>query len=677
MKQAVQLVMFGILFVVALTHVPLSCSAQEQTPESARNRLQYTVSFPEAASHYVNVRLVIPSALQRVAAAPSEQADRASTLQVMMPTWTPGSYLIREYARNIDRISASSTGGQTLMMEKITKNRWLIQLPPGPSVDRQDVVVEYQLYCHEMSVRTNWVDQDQAILNGAATFLTLTDSREMAHQVRFELPDRWATVVTALPEVAGQPHTFLAASLDELIDSPMLCGSPVVSEFSAGGIPHVIAHGGDASLWDSQKVVSDVRRIVEAQQAFWGVIPYPRYKFLNVIGEVGGGLEHDNSTLVMTSRWNFRDPEKYEDWLSLISHEFFHTWNVRRLRPVGLTQYDYEVENNTRSLWVCEGITSYYEDLFLVRAQLIDRKAYLKRISKVIEKLQTSPGRNVQSLAESSFDTWIKFYRPDENSSNSRVSYYVKGCVVALLLDAKIREVTNDQRSLDDVMRKLYTEFAGQRGFTDQDLLNTVNQVAGVDMSAWLNEHVQTTTELNYEPALKWLGLQFESAKSDANPTDDQSTDTKSTDTKSTDTKSTDTKENVAKPKPAWLGITTKAAGNIVTIGGVIHGSPAQAAGLNVGDELLAFDDYRVSDGNWQKQLNQLAVNKGVEILVARRGRLHRFDVMPVEEPKQKWILQFATNPSEDIQRRQTAWLGEQIEQPAAADSDNAKDVSP
>jgi predicted metalloprotease with PDZ domain len=600
--------------------------------------IEYDVSFPERESHYIEVRLRI-------------QAAGSDSIDLMMPTWTPGSYLIREYARQVDRISAITADQSPATVVKSNKNRWQVKSGVG-----KDILVTYRLYCHEMSVRSNWVDRDMAILSGAATFLTIADQESRIHQVRFHLPESWTRTVTSMKAVDGSPHTYRAENFDELVDSPILCGDPVVQDFTLGGADHVLASLGDSSLWDTAKAAADVQKVVAQQQAFWGSVPYSRYCFLNVISESGGGLEHDNSTLVMTSRWNFRDKEKYEDWLSLISHEFFHTWNVRRLRPAELTRYQYETETNTRSLWIAEGITSYYEDLMLIRAGLIDQPAYLKRLSKNIEKLQTNPGRNVQSLAESSFDTWTKFYRPDENSLNTRTSYYVKGCVVAFLLDAKIRELTNDARSLDDVMRLLYQRHAGAKGYSNADFTLISSEVAGSDLTAWLAQAVESTEELNYEQALNWFGLQFP-MKSGATPAEATTENPADKDARSTDTKAGD---STPQPQKAaiWLGIQVPESGSSLTVTGVASGSPAMAAGVNIDDELLAFDGYRVNSRTWKEQLRQLGVGKQVQLLISRRGRIQTLEITLAADPSLNWLLKPAATPADAQKLRIAKWLG-------------------
>ncbi len=632
--------------------------------ESPTAALSYSIAFNEADSHYANVELTIP-------------AQEQASIELMMPTWTPGSYLIREYARHVDGISAQDASDKPLVIEKTKKNRWRVDVTPG-----SDTRIDYRLYCREMSVRTNWIDHDMAILNGGATFLTLADNVERPHRVRFELPQHWNRSVTSLTPIEGLEHTYLAKNLDELIDAPTICGNPIIQDFMAGGVPHAVANLGDFELWDTEKAAQDVQKIVEQQQKLWGQVPYERYKVLNVIAESGGGLEHDNSTLVMTSRWNYRDPEKYQDWLSLISHEFFHTWNVRRLRPANLARYDYEQENLTRSLWIAEGITSYYEDVMLVRAGLIDRPSYLKRLSKQIQGLQTTPGRLVQSLSDSSFDAWIKYYRPDENSNNSRVSYYIKGCVVAFLLDARIREATNDAKSLDDVMRMLYSEHSNAAGFTDEDFRRVASSVAGVDLSEWFESHINSAVEVDFEPALKWFGLQFAGNKVADVPAGNEptpaapnpagpapataSSTTTSEASKATTPVETKTPPNQRLPK-AWLGLKASETAGQVQVTGVTPGSPAQAAGLNVGDELIAFNQYRVSGGQWQTQLNQLGIGREIQVTIARRGEVRTLTATAIVEPEVNWNLkrmELKVEAAEPFESRLNSWLGKLPESP-------------
>jgi predicted metalloprotease with PDZ domain len=304
--------------------------------------------------------------------------------------------------------------------------------------------VQYRVYGREMSVRTNWVESSFAMLNGAPTFITLVEPSPVArpHELVVDLPPDWRGVATALDPLPGVERGFVAADFDTLVDSPILAGSPAVHAFDVDGIPHALVNIGDDRLWDGARAAADVEKIVRATRDLWGRLPYPRYLFLNVIAEAGGGLEHRDSTLIMSSRWTMRTPRRYQGWLGLVAHEFFHAWNVKRLRPAALGPFDYEREVYTTDLWIAEGLTSYYDDLLVLRAGLSTRDEYLAALSNQIQALQTTPGRLVQPVAGASYDAWIRHYRPDENSPNVAVSYYTKGAVVGFLLDMRVREAT-------------------------------------------------------------------------------------------------------------------------------------------------------------------------------------------------------------------------------------------
>lgn len=578
--------------------------------------LRYKLKFPQASSHYAHVELTI-----------SDVTD--SKIEVMMPVWTPGSYLVREYARHIDNLSAKSGSGQTLVIDKTNKNRWTIETGGANSV-----TVSYRLYCREMSVRTNWVEEDFAILNGAPTFLTLVGGRSRSHVVSVELAPRWKQLVTPLPLMDSQRHTFVAADFDELVDSPLLLGNPQTASFEVGGKPHMLVNQGGAKYWDVDKAAKDVEKIVAAHQKMWDNVPYPRYVFFNLITESGGGLEHDNSTLLMTSRWRYRVEKDYKRWLTLVSHEFFHTWNVRRLRPRGLRRYDYEAENYTDSLWIAEGITSYYESLALIRCGLFKRDDYLDGLSSDIDGVEKSPGKNVQSLSESSRDAWIKFYRPDENSRNTRVSYYGKGAVAAFLLDAEIRAATKNSKSLDDVMRLMYQRFA-KDGYLPEDFRSVVAEVAGKELTDWFKIHIDTASPMQYENALAWYGLTFGDEK------------------KSEDD---DSKKSDDKGKP-WTGFSTSDKGGKLMITRVQSGSPAAMAGLNVDDEVIAVDGFRVTASNLRDRLKQFKVGESVSILMSRRQEIVTRELTFQPEPR-TLKLKVVKKPTVEQKENLRVWLG-------------------
>ena len=572
--------------------------------------ISYTVRFPAPATHYAEVEAVVP-------------ADGREAIELMMAAWTPGSYLIREYARQVEAVRAAGSDGETLAVVKSNKNRWRIETA---GADR--VAVTYRVYCREMSVRTNWVEADFAMLNGASTFLTLADAVPRRHDVRIELPAGWSESVTALPPAPdGRPHSYRAADFDTLVDSPIVAGNPATYAFAVEGTPHALVNLGEGGVWDGPTAAADIERIVREQHRTWGFFPYEHYLFLNLLVEAGGGLEHKDSTLLMTSRWTTRDRRRYLRWLGTASHELFHAWNVKQLRPATLGPFDYEREAFTPSLWMVEGLTSYYGPLLVHRAGISTREEFLEALSGQIETLQTTPGRLVQSVAEASYDAWIKFYRPNENSRNTTISYYTKGAVIGFLLDAQVREATDGRRSLDDVMKTAYARYSGDRGFRPGEFEAVASEVAGVDLRNWFDRAIRSTDELDYEPALDWYGLEF---ASDARP---------------------------AEHATAWLGLDTRADRGRLLVTGVRRGTPGYQAGFNVGDEVLAIDDYRVQPEAWERRLDLYRAGDEVVVLVARRERLIRLDARFGERPLEGWRLRPVESPSLVQAENLETWL--------------------
>lgn len=428
----------------------------------APSPIRYVVRFPDPKTHYVEVEASFPT-------------EGKAEVVAMMAVWTPGSYLVREFARNVEGLSAKTPEGKPLAVEKVRKNRWKIRAEGA-----ETVVLNYRVYCREMSVRTNWVDASFALLNGAPTFLTLADSPPRPHDVRLELPAGWLKSLTGLPAAPdGAPHHYLAADYDALVDGPIVAGNPTVYEFTVDGKRHFLVNEGEGGVWDGPRSARDVEAIVREHRKLWGSLPYEHYHFFNLLVEAGGGLEHKDSTVLMSSRWATRTSKAYRSWLDLVSHEFFHVWNVKRLRPVELGPFDYENEVHTKSLWIAEGLTEYYGRLLVRRAGLSTREQYLGQepsgkpggdeAPTEIGQLQMTFGRKVQPLETASYDAWIKYYRPDENTRNTGVSYYAKGAVVGFLLDARIRRATDGRRSLDDVMRIAFDRFSGEKGYTSAE----------------------------------------------------------------------------------------------------------------------------------------------------------------------------------------------------------------
>ena len=561
--------------------------------------LRYTLSFPAPHTHYVHVRAEVPAAGR-------------DSVELSMAVWTPGSYLVREFSRHVESVTAESPGGIALRVEKTAKNRW--RVATGGALM---VIVSYRVYGREMSVRTNWIESDFAFVNGAPTFLTLAGEPRRPHEVSIVPASGWTRSITALepavrptPDTTA-PHTYCAPDYDTLVDSPILIGNPELYEFSVDGVPHVLANAGDTTFFDSSRVVKDLEAIVRAHKEFWGSFPYQRYVFINLLTEAGGGLEHARSSVLMASRWSTRTRKAHLHWLELASHELFHAWNVKRLRPIELGPFDYEREVFTPSLWVVEGITDYYGDVLVLRAGRSSAQEFLDSLSDKIEELQTTPGRAVRSVTQASMDAWIKLYRPDENTPNTAISYYTKGAVVAFLLDAKIRRATGGKRSLDEVMREAYARYSATHGFTPDEFRALTEHVAGIDLGAFWRTAIEGTDELDYSEALEVFGLQFRPANGSPN----------------------------GKPK-AWIGATTKIDAGRLIVAQVKRDTPALGAGLNVDDEIVAIDQVRVRTDRLDERLEQYTPGDRISLLVARRDRLLSLNVVLGAEPSRTWRLE-------------------------------------
>ncbi len=581
----------------------------------------YTLRFPHPASHLVEVEADIPA------------GGAGADLELMMAVWTPGSYLIREFARNVESLTAETPAGEPIAVEKVTKNRWRLATAGAA------VRVRYALYCHELSVRTDFLGRDMVLLNGAATYLVPADTDGPApatYEVHLALPDGWPLAVSSLESLDeaganGRERAFRAPDYDTLVDSPIFAGTGRVGTFEVDGVPHrLLEHGGEG-IWDDAKALADVQRIVETERDFWGEIPYRRYLFLNLIVEAGGGLEHARSSTLMTSRWKAGTRKGYLDWLGLVAHELFHAWNVKRLRPAELGPFDYEAETYTRSLWVAEGITSYYDDLLVHRAGLSTSDEELERLSRQIEKLQTTPGRRLQPMELASFDAWIKLYRPDESTINSAVSYYTKGAVVAFLLDVEIRRATGGAKSLDDAMRLAWRRFPPELGFRREEMRQVFSDVAGRDLGDFLDRALDSTDELDYGPALAWLGLRFAAPEED--------------------------KGKKGEEPAGWLGADTKVEDGRLLVTQVRRGTPAAEAGLDAEDEILALDGFRVPPRELDERLEAYRPGQQATLLVARRERLIELPVTLGEKPPEHWKLEGDPEASDEQVAHRKAWL--------------------
>ncbi len=450
-----------------------------------------TFRFPAPETQFAEVEMAVPT-------------EGRAEIDLMMPVWSPGFYRVQDYASKVSEVSARTPAGEPLTVERTLPNRWKIGTAGSPRI-----LVTYRLHCPDSFVTTNWVSPELLVLNGGATYLTLADDLDRPHEVAFQPAPTWSAVATGLQEVSKNgAYRFRADDYDTLVDAPIVAGDLQVTTFLVDGVEHELVDVGEREGWDPERAAEDLQDIVEESLPLWGSLPYEKYVFLNVFRRGGGGLEHENSTLLTTSARAMETPQRYRSWLSFAAHEYFHAFNVKRLRPVELGPFDYENPPTTASLWLSEGCTSYFADLFVARAGLMTPGEYLASLSGAIRSLQNAPGRLLQSLEQSSLEVWTNS-NSGVGAAPTTVSYYVKGEVVGFLLDARIRAATDGRGTFEDVMRLAYQRYGGARGFTPEELLATTEEVAGVDLDDWFQRALASTEELDYGEALDWFGLRF------------------------------------------------------------------------------------------------------------------------------------------------------------------------
>ena len=551
------------------------------------------------------------------------------TIVLRMPVWCPGSYLVREYAGHVSRFEAWS-GEERLVHRKLDKASWEITCPGGG-----DVTVRYRVYAPELTVRTNDVDHEHAFVHPPATFCALEGHADEAIDLIVEAPEGW-TVTTALPHDRG---VYRARDFDHLADSPLEIGRHALRTFEVAGRPHEFALHGEGNA-DLDRIVADTEKIVRAEIDFFGgEPPYDRYLFvLHQVPARGGGLEHDDSCVLAWPKLGFRPESEYRKFLTLVAHEFFHVWNVRRIRPEALMRYDYQRENPTRLLWVFEGFTVYYDELFPMRAGCYGPKEMLAHLAEHVALEASRPGGRFQSLEESSFDAWIGLYRPTPDTPNAQTNYYLKGMLVAWALDQHLREHTGDARSLDDVMRHLWTEYGARgRGVGEDGMASIVEAATGVDVTDFLREHVETPGRMDHAGTLARLGLRLRRKSAD----DDA--------------------------PPAWFGAKIESRDDGARLVMVTHEGPAHAGGLMADDVVIALDGHRVGR-DFDKRLTLHTPGDVVEWTAFRRDRLVQGRVTLGEDPVGDLEIVPVEAPSDAQHAAFRAWTGHEL---AALDADS------
>ncbi len=587
-----------------MTTIASSAFAAPQT------RIQFEVSFKEPQAHYVEISMEIENL-------------RRDFIDVKMPVWTPGSYLVREYAKHVEGFQAIGADGKPLASQKINKNTWRIA-----SDKESKVTVTYRVYGFEVSVRTNFIDDSHAFLSPAGTFMYVDGLLELPVEVTIVPHASWSKISTGLEPVAEKPNTYRAADFDILFDSPIEVGNQDVFAFEAAGVHHEIAMVGGGN-YDRERLKKDCAAIVEEATQIFGVNPNKRYVFIvHNYQSGGGGLEHLNSTVLGASRNGYQQERSYVGFLGLVAHEYFHLWHVKRLRPVELGPFDYDSENYTTALWIMEGFTAYFDNLLLRRCGFLNESNYLNALSNDINTVENRAGNQVQSAASASFDAWIKYYRPDENSANTSVSYYNKGALLAMMLDLRILAATRGEKRLDDVLKTAYETFYVQekRGFREGELQALIEQIAGVSVSE-IFEAAHTAGSLDYNRYLNPVGYEV-----------------------------VDYNEGIDLPT---LGFSTSSVDGRVTVTSVSRGTGAWDGGINVRDEIIALNGERVDAGG--KELNRVlqASNIGdvLNVLVARDGKIRELNITLGKDTKRSFGIVSLQNATPEQERLGKIWL--------------------
>jgi predicted metalloprotease with PDZ domain len=599
-----------------LTALVLLACHQAFAVEGAEVR--HTLSFPKKNNQYVHVN--------------SKFAVASDQVDLSLPSWNPGSYLIRDFAGNLERLKATNSDGRPLTVTKISKNRWRID-----TRDVAELTLDYDVWAGRINVAESWIESGFALLNGAGVFLYNEQTRDRPQSVKADLPGSWSSIHTSLEAVEGE-FLFLARDYDELIDSPIVAGNTLEFDFEVNDQPYSLVLSGENVLWDGEAAAQDTARIVEAQQEFWGVNPFHRkYLFLNLFMDKFGGLEHDHSTVMMCSPWQMRGRDDYIKWLGLVSHEFFHAWNVRRMRPEALLEYDFDREMYTRELWLAEGLTSYYDNLLLFRGGLIDVGDYFDLLAEEFLNYETTPGRAVRSAELASFDTWIKQYKPDNNKVNSTISYYRKGALIGFVADMEIRRKTDNQASLDTVMREMYSRYgrdgAGQGGYPPGAFEDIMESTAGPDVRKIVENMLKTTSDPDIDQALDWYGLELD--RTPGVPDGEQA--------------------------PAGIGVKWEVSGATLLAEQVVLGHPGAASGVLPGDELLAIDQLRVTPENYQARLQKLRPDEQIELTLVRHGRLINLRLLTGTEIPASYSIVPKPKISNREKKRMEAWLGRDL----------------
>lgn len=597
----------------------------------AQEKVSFTVSMPQPSNHTYHVTL-------RCEGLHGELQD------FKMPQWSPGYYGIGDYARNVSNFHAVGTAGRQLAWEKVTKNTWRVVAENAPVI-----VLDYDVFGNTSFAANNYLGDDRGYLSPSGLFMHIAEHLQDPVTVTINLPPNWHQISTGLEKVASHENTFEAPDFDVLYDSPILIGNQEVLKFEVKGLPHYVAIENVPAQVDRTKMIADLSAMVTAATQLMGHIPYTHYTFL-MMGRGGGGIEHANSSSNQFNGTSLTTPEGYLRWLSFISHEYFHNFNVKRIRPLALGPFDYDQENLTDMLWVSEGLTVYYEDIVLVRAGLMTKDQYLAEMARAIGKFENSSGRHYQSATESSLNTW--------NSSsgvggdrNTTISYYDNGAMLGAMLDLKIRESSRNQKSLDDVMGSLYEKYyvRKKRGFTDAEFQAECESAAGTNLDE-IFSYASTSREVDYAKYFALAGLKLAVTSEPAPGSTTIGLDTH-------------TEEVPPNELPAGRGGRGRGATPMqrLIVTDTVAGSPAARAGLQPGDRITDVDGVAATPVVLNTAINTKKPGEIIKLHVFRADKEMTVEVAVAPNVKRTFELSSAQDSSPAQQGILKSWLGKAL----------------
>lgn len=620
--------------------------------------IKYTLSFPEPHTHYAEVEMLISNI-------------DVNELNLKMAVWTPGSYLIREFQKNIDFVEWSRVdskwsieNSQWLRVNKKDKNTWTIDLRndalhastkqdslnmsikqdalhtsikqdtlhastkqdslhTSTKQDTCKVSIRYKTYCNEYSVRTNFVDDSHALINGAATFLYVDGFENTNAEIEIIPFKDWKNISTSLPQKENNKWLRIAASIDEIIDSPIEIGNHTSYFFEAANVSHELAIYGESNC-NFEKLIADLKKIVEVETKIFGSHPCKNYVFfIHNTENSFGGLEHLHSSVNHITRWSY-DAKSYQKAISLLAHEYFHLWNVKRIRPSSLIPYNYNQENYTNLLWFFEGITSYYDDYVCYKAGITTVENYFDIVAKNLNGVLNTAGIDTQTLAEASYDTWLKYYRRNENTNNTQISYYNKGAIIAMIFDFIIMDSTHGEKCLDDVMQSLFNDYIHQpnNGVTEKSLLTTFNSISNIDFAPYFQRYIHSTDSISIETYFELIGIECKEEKTNE----------------------------------VYFGITYQWKDGKLIITELDKNYGAYQNGLNVNDEIVAIDGFRVIK-DFTIMYKHKKINDIIDVTISRQGILKTYKITLTENKQRNITFVKAKEITEKQQSLLNKWL--------------------